>query len=338
VVIAIIGVLIALLLPAIQAAREAARRMECTNKMKQLGLALHNYHDINNSFPAARVAHPRLNNDDNLDEAREIWSTWQLSILPFVEQQTLFQQYSFTLANCISDDRAAPAANTVEYQNCKVVGTSLDVYNCPTDEMGGDVFRPWKSGNVDRATSSYRAIGGQTTGQNQLFGVTSGFDPSSGLNQGWRGVLHLSGESVNTGTTVQTLPWESMTSVTDGTSNTIVVGEVHRDRKATEMNHGTFWGYGRAGDFINSQSINVSAPFLFLRYSECMKGDMSVFPTAAGGTIGNYCKNFAFFAYHSGGFNTSKCDGSARFLSTNINPAVWCAGTTIAGSESDSLP
>lgn len=78
VVIAIIGILIALLLPAVQAAREAARRSQCTNNLKQLGLAIHNFHDVNNVFP---IGQP---DDDNDNYA------WGAYILPYVEQKQMY--------------------------------------------------------------------------------------------------------------------------------------------------------------------------------------------------------------------------------------------------------
>src|ERR1700754_2125242 len=81
VVIAIIGVLVALLLPAIQAAREAARRSQCVNNLKQLGIAMQNYHDTNGELPKGTVSC--------------CWGTWQMSILPFIEQAQLADRYQF---------------------------------------------------------------------------------------------------------------------------------------------------------------------------------------------------------------------------------------------------
>jgi prepilin-type N-terminal cleavage/methylation domain-containing protein len=90
VVIAIIGVLVALLLPAVQAAREAARRTQCTNQMKQLGLSLHNFHDVNGMFPPS---------EDDLVTSPNPSSPWKASwvprILPFIEQNAIYEQYRF---------------------------------------------------------------------------------------------------------------------------------------------------------------------------------------------------------------------------------------------------
>src|SRR5580765_7183261 len=83
VVIAIIGVLVALLLPAVQQARAAARRMSCTNNLKQLGLACQNFHDVNNAFPPQRLS-------------RGDYATWAVVVLPYMEQGALFSQWDVT--------------------------------------------------------------------------------------------------------------------------------------------------------------------------------------------------------------------------------------------------
>src|SRR5690242_9868032 len=82
VVIAIIGILVALLLPAIQAAREAARRSQCVNNLKQLGVAQHNYHDVRKKLPMGSWSC--------------CWGTWQMSILPFIEEQQLADMYQWS--------------------------------------------------------------------------------------------------------------------------------------------------------------------------------------------------------------------------------------------------
>src|SRR5688572_8500234 len=88
VVIAIIGVLVALLLPAVQSAREAARRMQCTNNLRQLGLALHNHHDVNLVFPAAR-------DEKEVTPGVLVVHSWVPRILPFIEQKALLEKYRF---------------------------------------------------------------------------------------------------------------------------------------------------------------------------------------------------------------------------------------------------
>ncbi|CAE7855794.1 comGC, partial [Symbiodinium microadriaticum] len=102
VVIAIIGVLIALLLPAVQQAREAARRMSCSNKMKQIGLAIHNYHDTHRQFPAGAISgHVTCVNGTTPlggggGECNQTFAPWTVLILPFIEENNLHDNFNFT--------------------------------------------------------------------------------------------------------------------------------------------------------------------------------------------------------------------------------------------------
>src|SRR3954469_9382671 len=100
VVIAIIGILVALLLPAVQSAREAARRMQCQNNVKQLGLALHNYHDVHKIFPPSSIwpveSEIEKKNNGNLG------ANWVIMVLPYMEQQNLYNSFNFTKSICDS--------------------------------------------------------------------------------------------------------------------------------------------------------------------------------------------------------------------------------------------
>ena len=122
VVIAIIGVLVALLLPAVQAAREAARRASCQNNIRQVGIALHNYHDQLGVFPPARIAQPA--------------KSWVTLILPFYEQQNVHAIYRFDLP-------------WSDVQNQPAVTTPIKVLICPS--------APGGSGRIDQVTPSVRA-------------------------------------------------------------------------------------------------------------------------------------------------------------------------------------
>src|SRR5262245_55009652 len=94
VVIAIIGILVSLLLPAVQAAREAARRMQCTNNLKQLGLAIVNYHDVHKVFPPGHIEDPKAYaSSPTGSDAVSNLSNWGVMTLPFIEQQALSDQY-----------------------------------------------------------------------------------------------------------------------------------------------------------------------------------------------------------------------------------------------------
>src|SRR5262245_45427892 len=110
VVIAIIGVLVALLLPAVQAAREAARRTQCTNNIRQLTLAVHNFHDVNLVFPAAQDQWVN-------SKGATIGCSWHTRILPFIEQQAVYQQYNF--------DGAWDELNTNAIPNTGIIWTKI---------------------------------------------------------------------------------------------------------------------------------------------------------------------------------------------------------------------
>jgi type II secretory pathway pseudopilin PulG len=141
VVIAIIGILIALLLPAVQAAREAARRMQCTNNLKQLGLAIHNYHDTNNGFPSGMSSiHKTIVNEDQHRFAT------LLKLCPYMEQQGIYDAFVSKTDAISYDNWPADAANL-----------TLPGLICPTNS--GEVpFVACGSGNAGR--NSYHVMYG----------------------------------------------------------------------------------------------------------------------------------------------------------------------------------
>src|SRR5436305_4956007 len=127
VVIAIIAVLIGLLLPAVQKVREAASRISCANNLKQLGLALHTYHDANGSFPPGGVTNDQNVNAAGLNTAGG--PSWLICILPYMEQGNLYQLYN-------------PNVPTEFPENLALRTTPVKPYSCPSDPLANQVLTP----------------------------------------------------------------------------------------------------------------------------------------------------------------------------------------------------
>ncbi|MGL4941835.1 MAG: DUF1559 domain-containing protein [Thermoguttaceae bacterium] len=208
VVIAIIGVLVALLLPAVQAAREAARRMQCTNNLKQLGLALHNYHDTYGAFPAKTSAKIGGNNNKATGGEDGDWSAL-FHLLPFVEQTAKYDQIN-------SSGPSYPR----ERNSDAIFGTTIAGFRCPSD--GGGV---------------------QYMATNYVLCLSDIIHDCESIDQANRS---------NVRSMFPNSQWKSMAAITDGTSNTLALGEA-------VMGSGGTMSRVRGGIQMNIASANDSA-------------------------------------------------------------------------------
>ena len=218
VVIAIIGILIGLLLPAVQAAREAARRMQCTNNLKQLGLAVQNYHDANNALPAARsmlgrcgyLHHAGIEVNGKMVYASTAAGPFGAAVhlLPYVEQSAIYDELiSYTDPNRsprlqhpwhggdIKDFRTSFPALT----------TTISAFICPSD---GNATQPSTDGH-NTGRLNYMTSRGDSMWNNERH---PGDETSANAKTGHRGVFHVGS-------------FPSMAAVTDGTSNTVAWSE-----------------------------------------------------------------------------------------------------------------
>ena len=149
VVIAIIGILVALLLPAIQAARESARRSQCTNNMKNVALAVLNYHDQRKEFPCAAWVRPEsVPTDSILVDNRLFWN-WAIRVLPYLEEQSLLDQFTI--------NATTPIGSSVAPNNKVTRGTEIAVMLCPSDTGRGRPFQG-TNGNWARGNYGYNAF------------------------------------------------------------------------------------------------------------------------------------------------------------------------------------
>jgi prepilin-type N-terminal cleavage/methylation domain-containing protein/prepilin-type processing-associated H-X9-DG protein len=327
VVIAIIAILIGLLLPAVQKIREAAARMQCSNNLKQIGLALHNYHDTNNQFPAGSVY-------KQVGAYWNYYDTWTISILPYIEQDNLYKLWDPTVPNAIPD-AASPRMAQLRQSPVKV-------FQCPSDPNPFTPSIPESGPGGTQglaiplfAGGSYRCMSGATYGGSDWW--TPGQTPDqNGSNENWddatqipalmahfpgyRGVLHP--VTVYSGTNAST---EKITGISDGTSNTLAVGEyVTR----THPSRRTFWAYAYTSYNESDATIGQSRTMI-PSFDDCNN-------TPPGGS--NQCKR-AWGSFHSGNINFLFCDGSVHLISQSIDMNfVFPSLATMAGGEVVNLP
>jgi len=336
VVIAIIAVLIGLLLPAVQAAREAARRAQCTNNMKQINLALHNYHDFAGSLPTSSGFQLRLG-----------WG-WLPLILPQIEQTSLYNATNFQDSDecagvatirragiaafiCPSDgfdnlytDRTAPGVP------CVAQGGTIVPDGLPAT-IGTTTYTGW-TGRLSHYVGSYGdGYNAKTTdvystqGAGALYGCggcnSTGADPGVptadcpaptvgyGGGPNHRGLFDYLGTSGPV----------SFASITDGTSNTISLGHLASISRSASGLWTTSTGT------VNGTSLPIN--FMLQR---CIRSGRSSTTNFA---YANSYVSRAFASMHPGGTNVGFADGSVKFLKETINQRVYNALGSRRGGE-----
>jgi prepilin-type N-terminal cleavage/methylation domain-containing protein/prepilin-type processing-associated H-X9-DG protein len=301
VVIAIIAVLIGLLLPAVQKVREAAARAKCQNNLKQLGLAMHNFHDANGSFPASKVGLPlTATGAFPADADATILYSWPAKVFPYLEQDNLARRYDFT-KRFDQAPNDAPNTTLANFPNQTVVSTM----NCPSAPAPDE-----RRGTNGRATMDYAAA-------NQLTRV-NGTNPFTNYPATF-GAPFPPSDSTFVGILGHNLQ-RAMTDILDGTSNTLLLGE---DAGLNQK-----W-VGRA---LVSNSGGTGAwcnPGTALTVGGCNLSDGST-----PGPIAVNCTNInELYSFHSGGVNILLGDGSVRFLRDSVKLELIIALVTRAYGE-----
>jgi len=339
VVIAIIAILIGLLLPAVQKVREAAARMKCQNNLKQLGIALHAYHDAQSSkLPVGQF------NDDNAN-----WG-WGTALLPYIEQTAIFQGFMSSMTNGATSpptstgqfmifipgggknsavNLAAGVTNADNNNTAGIVNTNagsggatakLSVFVCPSD--------PWPAQTTNGyGKSNYLGnIGTDVWG-----GSFATWGPPTGATM--TGVLLQSNNNDSTWPT-------SLAAITDGTSNTVAISEATGSKlpaaitasvySVNEGNRFPIWAGGNPsntgqGAFHNNfRLMDVAYPPNSQNTATSQSGNQSPI----------YVMDRAFSSQHTGGVNALLCDGSVRFISNSIAGQNYAAAGTRNGGES----
>ena len=323
VVIAIIGILIALLLPAVQAAREAARRSQCTNNLKQLGLALHNHHDIYKRFPpgGAGTITPW---GTYVPSGEAGWGTsWLVHILPFIEQDNLYAGIDLTVSSPGWGDATTNAA---------ITSAVIPPYRCPSSPLDKVVPSP-SSGASNVMLVTYVGISGAINGLIPDYNETrcNSGEAKTGCCSGGiacgNGILFPFGKI-------------GFQDITDGTSNVMAISE-QADFLKTLNNTKVDWGSGHLHGWVigahgGSATVNRAPPNYFsggdartfnqttIRYPINQK---TGWPDGDGdcgglGVCRNMGDNIPLNSTHPGGVNVALCDGAVRFVGETIDLAV----------------
>jgi prepilin-type N-terminal cleavage/methylation domain-containing protein len=312
VVIAIIAVLIALLLPAVQAARGAARRAQCVNNLKQMGIAMHNYHNAVGSLPIGRMGMFRPAGDPGYlgdSTGTKHRHTWAVLILPYLEQTVVANAYNYSLSYNDS--------TTANYTACT---TEVAQYICPNDPdagvTNGNNFKfhlgnymvNWGNATFDQAanTTGYGSGGG-----NPFVGPAPG-GPVTFLNAPFALDRSFGFQDIIDGTSNTLLMSEVIACVPNGTSQDLR-GLVYNDGTCGAM----FMAYTPPNSKIPDQ-VQTYCIYPFMNNPPCL----------------NKTPPFnAARSYHAGGVNALNADGSVKFVKDSVALPTWRALSTISAGE-----
>jgi prepilin-type N-terminal cleavage/methylation domain-containing protein/prepilin-type processing-associated H-X9-DG protein len=342
VVIAIIAILIGLLLPAVQKVREAAARMKCSNNEKQIGLALMNYESTYGKLPPASQM-PYVydaNNDMSLrlrtkSGARNPFGpNWAVIILPYIEQGPLYQQSNASAYPGVSPVPSDTSGATVTGMPFNltwltIVGTSIPTYLCPSDPNNQQPYNDPASG----------PLGGPATGWARgNYGATAGYEDYDHQNGGASYTTKAAGIPKQNGMVSSPVMacnyGAKLLDITDGTSNTIMVGELRAGLSAVDPRG--VWALGFPGSSIvnagrasyNPTPNNLIGGTTDDGGDELQNGPKYCTPQTA--ALGMGCTSASSImtsamarSMHTGGVNCCFADGSVHFIKNTISQLTW---------------
>jgi prepilin-type N-terminal cleavage/methylation domain-containing protein/prepilin-type processing-associated H-X9-DG protein len=311
VVIAIIGILIALLVPAVQKVREAAARTQCVNNLKQLGLALHNYHDVNKRLPPAGKNY-------GYGGSTTVTPIYNLNgfvlILPYIEQAGLFATYDpKTPSATIFGPYTIPppsswvgGTSTPSAANIALAQTRLPILRCPSENTGDDLLPSVPDGFY--SLTSPATVSGVKNSYDFIVNMTGDATVTNRWKTIPNNLVYIFGENSTT----------RFVDIRDGTSNTFAMSEILFKFQSAH-GYGTAWAYrncGHQGIDPFYEGINRWGP----------------------GGYGQLYSSESVGSMHSGGANFLMADGSVTFVTESTSKPLLVALSTINGGETASLP
>ena len=333
VVIAIIAVLIGLLLPAVQKVREAAARMSCTNNLKQIGLAMHNYHDANGKLP------PGVGNYGCC------WGTWPIVVMPYFEQDNMAKLYVNYNG---SDIVGTPSGNTTGWRYgagtnpANVTSQRLKVLTCPTDTPSAPLPVTVSGVTYNLTAHNYAvnygntnlygtAVGGVAFGGAPFRCYPAGWltDSAMQATYGWaQPDSDKQAKYRQYGNAGQ--PQQSVEQITDGTSNTLMLAEVIQGQGGDLR--GFLW-WGNASGFTGYNVPNSNAPDVLTGGTCNAAATWNIPCTTLNST--QFPRMMTARSRHNagGGVNVAFCDGHVTWVNNSVSQATWRALSTSQGGE-----
>jgi prepilin-type N-terminal cleavage/methylation domain-containing protein/prepilin-type processing-associated H-X9-DG protein len=306
VVIAIIAILIGLLLPAVQKTREAAARMSCGNNLKQIGIALHNYHSTNGTFP------PGVNPNQ---------FSAQALILPYIEQGNIYNQLNLSVS-ATSSVNAPLGANRISIFICP-----SDIFTGMPTGMGGNNYfsnygtnYTWfQSANAPNGLAANGPFAFDATGQSILF-IIDGSSNTAAFSEMAKGdfnnAIYSKGDILSPGGVGAPSSPDAAYATCLSTSTTNLSNQW--------FSTGASWLPSWSGTSIDSTYTHVGLP----NSTNC-----GCYNCNSGGSAGNDTTAWNANSYHIGGVNVLLCDGSVRFVANSISIGTWRAVGTRNGTE-----